>query len=69
MDTEKQSRLTFIFEEIGSAEFKIEMLHVTPGQLFAASAYLVWLAQQEASRISKIKDPSKAPAIALPFPR
>ena len=54
-DNTVESILTFHFKEPGSAEFQIEMKGITPGQLFAAAAYMQWLAQQEATRVSQSK--------------
>lgn len=52
MSEEENSAIVIEFVARGSAEFQVSMNQITPGQLFAAAAYLTWLAQFEATRIN-----------------
>lgn len=55
-----QSILAFEFSSPGAADFRVKMLNIAPGQLFAAAGYIRWMAEAEMTRIANQK-----PAIKL----
>jgi len=70
----EKSELRITFDGPASAVFNIALENIIPGQLFAAAAYLQWVAQEEATRIAAAKNKKTVaemiqdtPTIAIPF--